>query len=131
MSAEEEALLRTVESGGTPYPTMSDADAKDMRNDFILTQTSTRREGGGYIIRRGYYPHKGIIFRRSQFEKELQQVPPARPPSPMQQKSMAAKQEAADEAAPREFLWSENLRVDIPLVRATGQATANAGQSMP
>lgn len=66
LTPEEEELLRAAENG-TPYPTMSDTDAADMRNPAILTQTATRREGGGYIIRRGYYPHEGFFLRRSKF----------------------------------------------------------------
>lgn len=125
LSAEEEELLRAAENG-TPYPTMSDADAADMRNPAILTQTATRREGGGYIIRRGYYPHEGFFLRRSKFEQELQQAPRQGTQSPAQQKADAAKAEAADDKAPREFVWSDNLRVDIPQSRAAGQATMAA-----
>lgn len=122
LNAEEEELLQAAEKG-TPYPTMSDTDAADMRNPAILTQTATRREGGGYIIRRGYYPHEGFFLRRSQFEQELQQAPQQGARSPAQQKADAAKAEAADDKAPREFVWSDNLRIDIPQARAAGQAT--------
>lgn len=125
LTPEDEELLRAAENG-TPYPTMSDADAADMRNPAILTQTATRREGGGYIIRRGYYPHEGFFLRRSKFEQELQQAPRQGTRSPAQQKADAAKAEAADDKAPREFVWSENLRVDIPRARAAGQATMAA-----
>lgn len=121
LSAEEAALLQEAQ-GGTPYPTMSDADAGEMRNPVILTQTATRREGGGYIIRRGYYPHEGFFLRRSKFEKELEQAPPQRALTPAQAKTATAKAEAADEKAPREFAWSDNLRVDLPKALALDQA---------
>lgn len=117
LSPEEEALLRDAE-GGIPFPIMSDDDAAEMRNAAILTQTSTRREGGGYIIRRGYYPHEGFFLRRSKFEKELEQAPQQRSLTPAQQSAAEAKAEAADEKAPREFVWSTNLRVDIAQARA-------------
>ncbi|NMG77733.1 hypothetical protein, partial [Aromatoleum diolicum] len=74
LTAEEDALVREAEYG-TPYPVMSDSDTADMRSTVILTQTATRREGGGYIIRRGYYPHIGFFYRRSIHEKELEQAP--------------------------------------------------------
>ncbi|WP_083518305.1 T6SS phospholipase effector Tle1-like catalytic domain-containing protein [Dechloromonas denitrificans] len=112
LRAEEERLLKEAETG-TPYPTMTDGDAVDMRSPAILTQTSTRREGGGYIIRRGYYPHEGFFLRKSKHENELQRAPSASL-TPGQQKAVAAKAEEADEQAPREFVWSNNLRKDIP-----------------
>jgi len=112
LSAEEEMLVKSAE-GGTPYPTMTDSDAADMRSPAILTQTSTRREGGGYIIRRGYYPHEGFFLRKSKHENELQRAPSASL-TPGQQKAVAAKAEEADEQAPREFVWSNNLRKDVP-----------------
>jgi hypothetical protein len=55
LSAEEARLLNVAEFS-TPYPVMTDDDAGAMRSAAILTQTSTRREGGGYLIRRGYFP---------------------------------------------------------------------------
>jgi len=112
LSAEEEELLKTAEQG-TPYPVMSDADAKDMRSPAIVTQTGTRREGGGYIIRRGYYPDYGFFLRRSTSEEELKQAPTKRPLTPAGQKAEEAKAEAAAEKEPREFVWSDNLHADI------------------
>jgi len=56
----------------------------------------------------------------------LQQAPRQGTQSPAQQKADAAKAEAADDKAPREFVWSDNLRVDIPQSRAAGQATMAA-----
>jgi hypothetical protein len=125
LTPEEEELLRAAE-GGTPYPTMSDANAGDMRNPAILTQTATRREGGGYIIRRGYYPHEGFFLRRSKFEKELEQAPRQRAQSPAQQRADTSKAEAADEKAPREFVWSNNLQVAIPQARMAERPVATA-----
>ncbi|MFL6632518.1 MAG: T6SS phospholipase effector Tle1-like catalytic domain-containing protein [Massilia sp.] len=55
LSPDEEALAREAERG-TPYPLMTDDDAMDMRNAAIHTQTSSRREGGGYLLKRGYHP---------------------------------------------------------------------------
>ncbi|NMG77676.1 hypothetical protein, partial [Aromatoleum diolicum] len=74
----------------------------------ILTQTATRREGGGYIIRRGYYPHIGFFYRRSIHEKELEQAPTA-------YDRQCRKPHAAN--APVEFIWSDNLRRDIAAAR--------------
>ena len=112
LSAEEEELLKTAEQG-TPYPVMSDADAKDMRSPAIVTQTGTRREGGGYIILRGYYPDYGFFLRRSTSEEELKQAPTKRPLTPAGQQAEEAKAEAAAEKEPREFVWSDNLHTDI------------------
>jgi len=56
LNPEEEALVAEAESGGTPYPVITDKDTADTRNALIRTQTETRREGGGYVIRRGYFP---------------------------------------------------------------------------
>ncbi|PKO86147.1 MAG: hypothetical protein CVU18_16450 [Betaproteobacteria bacterium HGW-Betaproteobacteria-12] len=123
LSPDEERLL-TAADHGTPYPTMSDDDAAEMRNPAILTQTATRREGGGYIIRRGYYPHEGFFLRRSKFEKDLEQVPLQRPLTPAQKKAAAARAEAADEKACRELVWSENLHVDIARTRTANQPVA-------
>lgn len=38
--------------------------------------------------------------------------------TPAQEKVAAAKAATADEKAPRELVWSDNLRVDIPRARA-------------
>lgn len=61
LSAEDEALVQEA-MHGTPFPIMSDADTADMANKMIYTQTTTRREGGGYFLRRSYYPKEGFIF---------------------------------------------------------------------
>ncbi|WP_083518285.1 T6SS phospholipase effector Tle1-like catalytic domain-containing protein [Dechloromonas denitrificans] len=127
LSAEEEGLVKSAE-GGTPYPTMTDDDAADMRSPAILTQTSTRREGGGYVIRRGYYPHEGFFLRKSRHEKDLQRAP-SNGLTPGQKKVSAAKAEEADEHAPREFVWSDNLRKDVPqelMKTATDKEVATA-----
>lgn len=55
LSPDEEALAKEAEKG-TPYPVMTDDDAEDMRQALIHTQTSSRREGGGYLLKRGYHP---------------------------------------------------------------------------
>lgn len=127
LSAEEEGLLKEAQ-GGTPYPVMGDSDAPDMRSPAILTQTSTRREGGGYIIRRGYYPHEGFFLRKSKHEQELERTPRGSL-TPRQQKAASANVEKADEQAPREFVWSNNLRKDIPqelMKAATDKEVATA-----
>lgn len=107
LTAEEDALVREAEHG-TPYPVMSDSDTADMRSPAIVTQTATRREGGGYIIRRGYYPHIGFFYRRSIHEKELEQAPTA-------YDRQCRKPRAAN--APVEFIWSDNLLRDIAAAR--------------
>lgn len=120
LSTEEEDLLKTAE-GGTPFPIMTDADADDMTDgmeDAVFLQTDSRREGGGHIIRRGYYPHIGVFVRRSRNEEQLEEAPKPRTMTPAQEKAAAAKAAAADERAPRELVWSDNLRVDIPRARA-------------
>lgn len=120
LSAEEEEQLKTAD-GGTPFPIMTDADADDMTDgmeDAVFLQTDSRREGGGYIVRRGYYPHTGFFVRRSKNEEQLEEAPKPRAMTPAQEKAAAAKAEAADEKAPRELVWSDNLRVDIPRARA-------------
>ena len=101
LTPEEEALVKEVQYG-TPYPIRTDADSADMRSRLITTQTYTRREGGGYILRRGYYPQSGF-FRKSVHEKELQRMPTA---------GIQAKE------APEEFVWSENLIQDIAQAKA-------------
>ena len=96
LTPEEDALLKEAQYG-TPYPIRTDADSADMRSKAITTQTYTRREGGGYILRRGYYPQSGF-FRKSVHENELQRMPTA---------GIKAKE------TPEEFVWSENLIQDI------------------
>lgn len=103
LSADEEALLTEAEYG-TPYPVMGDEDVGDFRNGAIRTQTSTRREGGGYIIRRGFYPHRGFILRRSKNEDELMREP-------------TAARQAPEGEAQGEFVWSDNVREDLAQAR--------------
>jgi len=103
LTPEEEALVKEAEYG-TPFPTMTDADSADMRNPAIKTQTSTRREGGGYILRRGYYPHSGFIFmRKSTSEAELmKELPRVTPPKTKDGEQMAF--------VP---VWSDNVSRDL------------------
>ncbi|WP_080698530.1 T6SS phospholipase effector Tle1-like catalytic domain-containing protein [Janthinobacterium lividum] len=101
LTPEEEALVKEAQYG-TPYPIRTDADSADMRRGVITTQTYTRREGGGYILRRGYYPQSGF-FRKSVHENELQRMPTA---------GIKAKE------TPEEFVWSENLIQDIAQAKA-------------
>lgn len=96
LTPEEDALVKEAQFG-TPYPVRTDADSADMRSAMITTQTYTRREGGGYILRRGYYPQSGF-FRKSVHENELQRVPSV---------SVDAQE------GPYELVWSDNLREDI------------------
>jgi len=55
LSSDEEALMKEAENG-TPYPLMTDDDAEDMGAKAIHTQTSSRREGGGYLLKRKSFP---------------------------------------------------------------------------
>jgi hypothetical protein len=55
LSPSEAALVKEAENG-TPYPIMTDDDAKDMGAKAIRTQTSSRREGGGYLLKRKAFP---------------------------------------------------------------------------
>jgi hypothetical protein len=110
LTPQEEALVSEAEHG-TPFPIMSDDDSADMRSPVITTQTATRREGGGYILRRGYYPHSGFFIRESIHEKELRQVPTT---------YNLRKGNAKDEV-PVEFVWSDNLRQDIELAMQEDQ----------
>ncbi len=104
LTPEEDALVKEAESG-TPYPIRTDADSADMRSPMITTQTATRREGGGYILRRGYYPQSGF-FRKSVHENDLERQPLSR----------NTKKQAPEEA-PCELVWSDNLREDIAQAR--------------
>lgn len=114
LSAEDKMLIAEAEYG-TPYPVMTDEDADDLlswgQELAVRTQSGTRREGGGYIIRRGYYPHEGFFIRRSVHEEELRQSPQAR-------KAAAAN----DELVSAVFEWSGNLRKDIERTRQEEQA---------
>ena len=116
MTPEEEALAIEAEYS-TPYPVMTDADTADMRSFAIKTQTDTRREGGGYIIRRGYYPQSGFFRRESIHEKELQRLP-----------KVGAARSARPVAEPVfELVWSENLVTDIAIASARMQPLPQGG----
>ena len=128
LSAEEEGLLKEAETG-TPYPVMTDADAGDMTSGIdnaVFLQTDSRREGGGYIIRRGYYPKNGFFFRKSKNEKELEEEPKAQSLTPAQQKAAAAKAEAEAENKPLEMVWSDHLERDIAELREEEQESEYA-----
>ena len=128
LSAEEAELLKEAEIG-TPYPVMTDADAGDMTSGIdnaVFLQTDSRREGGGYIIRRGYYPKNGFFFRKSKNEKELEEEPKAQSLTPAQQKAAAAKMEAEAEKAPLEMVWSDHLERDIAELREEEQESEYA-----
>jgi hypothetical protein len=51
-----ESKLIEDNAAGTPFPLMTDEDTKSMRKFIISTQTSSRREGGGYFLPRFYFP---------------------------------------------------------------------------
>lgn len=102
LTVEESALAREAEYG-TPYPLMTDDDSDDLRNPLIKTQTATRREGGGYIIRRGYYPHTGFYYRRSIHENQFGASPPL-------SRSGAR---GPDQGCAVELAWSDALQHDI------------------
>lgn len=129
LSEDEEALLKEAQYG-TPYPIMTDSDADDMtsgKEKFVFIQTDSRREGGGYIIRRSYYPKEGFFFRKSKSEDELEEAPEAQNPTPAQEKRAEAKAEAEAETAPREMVWSDHLRRDIRAERmADAEETEDA-----
>lgn len=114
MTPEEAALAQEAEYG-TPYPVMRDEDSGDMFVNFtdklVRTQTATRREGGGYILRRGYYPHSGFIFRRSQHEDELMRMP-----------TQGAAHVVDEQGAALVYQWSDNPRQDIAQLRASEAA---------
>ncbi|WP_293933344.1 hypothetical protein [Iodobacter sp.] len=38
------------------FPVLTDANAPELRNDIITTQSWTRREGGGYLKERVIFP---------------------------------------------------------------------------
>ncbi|WP_263773072.1 DUF2235 domain-containing protein [Propionivibrio soli] len=101
LTPEEEALVEEAKYG-TPYPVMTDKDSADMRNWVITFQTETRREGGGYIIRRSYYPESGFFWRKYIREEELQRV------------------------AAAHYIWSNDLRQDIPAAKRADAHYAEA-----
>lgn len=119
LSAEEEGLIKEAEVG-TPYPVMTDSDADDMVSGIdnaVFLQTDSRREGGGYIIRRGYCPKNGFFFRKSKSEEELEEAPKEENLTPAQKKVAVAKAEAEAEKAPLEMVWSDHLERDIAQLR--------------
>ncbi|WP_254451927.1 T6SS phospholipase effector Tle1-like catalytic domain-containing protein [Duganella vulcania] len=103
---DEEKDLLEQSKYDTPFPIMTDADAADMRSPVITTQTATRREGGGYLLRRSYYPLEGFIIRKSIHEKELDTEPT----------SSTTPKKVAEQTAEVEYVWVENL----PLALARG-----------
>lgn len=107
--SEEDKKLADEAKFGTPYPIMSDADTHDMLNVIIATQTATRREGGGYIIQRGYYPQTGFFIRRSINQPMLDRSPSARAGGPAT---------SAPQAEELQLAWSDNLGKDISIARA-------------
>jgi Uncharacterized alpha/beta hydrolase domain (DUF2235) len=105
LNAEETALVKEAEYS-TPYPVMKDEDTSDLLSWgdelAVRTQSGTRREGGGYLVRRGHYPHRGFFIRRSEHEDELNQAP----------KKRVQKVEDEDHAL-AVYEWSNNLPKDI------------------
>lgn len=119
LSTEEEGLLKEAETG-TPYPVMTDSDADDMVSGIdnaVFLQTDSRREGGGYIIRRGYYPKNGFFFRKSKSEEELEEAPKEENLTPAQKKAAVAKAETEAEKEQLEMVWSDHLERDIAQLR--------------
>lgn len=105
LTAEESALVKEAEFG-TPYPLMTDSNIEVGK--AIDTQTNSRREGGGYVLRRGYYPHSGFIIRKSIHEDELNKAP----------NTLVQRQEGASAKEPAVvYQWSDNLYKDIALAR--------------
>jgi hypothetical protein len=71
LSATEQALVDEA-ANGTPYPIMTDADTRSMRDFAITTQTSSRREGGGYLMPRFYFPRVwSFIHKEFKYQKIL------------------------------------------------------------
>jgi hypothetical protein len=71
LSEREQSLVDEARNG-TPYPIMTDADTKAMRDFAITTQTSSRREGGGYLMPRFYFPRVGsFIHKEFKYQKIL------------------------------------------------------------
>jgi hypothetical protein len=71
LSEAEQALVDEA-TNGTPYPIMTDADTKSMRDFAITTQTSSRREGGGYLMPRFYFPRVwSFIHKEFKYQKML------------------------------------------------------------
>ena len=105
LTPEEAALVKEAEFG-TPYPLMTDANIEV--GTAINTQTNSRREGGGYVLRRGYYPQSGFFIRKSIHEDELNKQPG----------TVVQPQEGASVKEARiTYVWSDNLSRDIALAR--------------
>lgn len=101
LTLAEAALVKEAEFG-TPYPLMTDANTEV--GTAINTQTNSRREGGGYVLRRGYYPQSGFFIRKSIHEDELNRQPG----------TVVQPQEGASaKESPITYVWSDNLRRDI------------------
>ena len=105
LTEEETGLVKEAEYG-TPYPLMTDEDAPDMRDAIITTQTYTRREGGGYILRRSYYPKEGFIIRKSIHEKELERDAAL---------MVAPSVDGGDKLVVYDFVWSDDLEATLAL----------------
>jgi hypothetical protein len=117
LTKEEQALCDEAKTG-TPFPIMTDSDTADMRSVLIKTQTDTRREGGGYLLRRSFYPQEGFFIRESINEDELERAPtePALP------------EKTAADAVTYEFIWSDNLIGDLAI--NTGEPILGAADRM-
>lgn len=98
LNQEEVEFIKEAKFG-TPFPVITDKDTADMRDWVITTQTSTRREGGGYILRRSYYPKEGFFIRESIHEKELEKEPTLPAPRP----------EGGKRTVAYEYVWSDDL----------------------
>lgn len=117
LTKEEQALCDEAKTG-TPFPIMTDSDTADMRSVLIKTQTDTRREGGGYLLRRSFYPQEGFFIRESINEDELERAPtePALP------------DKTAPDTVTYEFIWSDNLIGDLAI--NTGEPILGAADRM-
>jgi hypothetical protein len=101
LNSEEDAILRQAKDAA-PYPIMTDEDTADMGSFVITTQTWTRREGGGYFLRRGYYPKDGWLFwKKPRVDENLERSA----------QYIRGLQKSVDE----EYLvaWSDNIARDV------------------
>lgn len=105
LTKEEEDLVSEAKFG-TPYPLMTDEDVADMRDAVITTQTYTRREGGGYILRRSYYPKRGFFIRESINEKELERDAAL---------MVAPSVDGGEKLVVYDFVWSDDLQATLAL----------------
>lgn len=103
---KEETELVTEAEYGTPYPLMTDEDVGDMRDAIITTQTYTRREGGGYILRRSYYPKEGFFIRESVNEKDLEKDAAL---------LVAPSVDGGEKLVVYEYVWSDDLVATLAL----------------